>query len=119
MKQSYYFSPKAITIRYIIDNIIQRVFANISTIQFEGNDAYVQKVSEVFKMQMIRDSVTEWSITFDETLWNIPKDKNAYRNIIDIRFRITGGWRGLTLDLRKNIDDYANLHKKKITLEDL
>lgn len=107
MKQSYYFSPKSIMIRYISDNIIQRAFALIETIQFEGNDAYVEAVGKVFKMQGIRDSVMEWSIIFDESLW-LPEDETSYRNIIGIHFNAHGSWTRITLDLRKNIDEYKN-----------
>ena len=106
MKQSGYFSPRYIMSRYITANIIQRVFANISKIQFEGNDSYVESVSKVFDMELIKDNVTEWRIVFDETIWR-PDDENSFRNIIQIFYEINHNNKLLIeLDLRKDIDFY-------------
>ena len=93
-------------IRYITDNLTQRAFANISKIQFEGNDAYVEAVSKVFEMESIKDSITGWSIKFDESIW-MPDDKTSCRNIIEIEFQIYhNDYSRVKFDLRKDINDY-------------
>lgn len=109
MKQSTYFSPSYVMSRYITDNLIQRAFATIQKIQFEGNDAYVESISKVFNMDMIKDNVTDWTITFDETLW-APDDKTSVRNIIEIRYKINHNSNNIlvNLDLRNDIDYYKN-----------
>jgi hypothetical protein len=106
MKYSNHFSPKQISSRYIRDNIIQRAFANIKIIQFEGNDAYINSMSRVFEMDLIEGLVTDYKIVFDETLW-LPEDPTSTRNIIEVYYKIKGGsFKVIKLDLRKEIDYY-------------
>ena len=107
MKYSNHFSPKEIASRYIRDNIIQRAFANIKLIQFEGNDAYIKSMSKVFEMDLIEDLITEYKIIFDETLW-LPEDPTSTRNIIEVYFSTRGNssYKNVRIDLRKDIDYY-------------
>ena len=106
-KKSVHFTPLHITKRYVIDNLILRAFHNIPIIQKKGPDAYKEAVSAVFDLKLIRDMVTDWHITFDESIW-LPTDENSLRNIIDFRFKIVGYnlFFGLKIDLRNEIEDY-------------
>ena len=108
-RQSDYFSPRHILKRYIVDNLIQRAFFKIPIIQLKGNEEYIKEIEKVFELDNVKNIIINKLITFDETMW-LPSDKTSYRNIVKIEFQISGNleYTQLTLDLRKNIDDYAN-----------